>query len=219
MAKIRILIADDHSIVREGARQLIAAQPDMTVVGESERGNDALQRARELRPDIVVLDISMPDLNGLDLLVLLRRASPTSKVVILSVHQEPMLVRQALVGGAQGYVVKTAPVNELLEAIRSVNRCRTFISPQIDSARLGEIDTTLADTPAVNPYDLLTEREQQVFRLVVQGRTSQQIAELLCLSARTVEKHRAAMMHKLGVKDAFELVKCAVRLGVISAED
>jgi len=191
----------------------------MTVVGESDRGDDALQRARELRPDVVVLDVSMPDLNGLDLLVLLRRASPTSKVVILSVHREPMLVRRAMVGGAQGYVVKTAPVNELLDAIRSVAGGGTFVSPQIDVARLGDIAASTVDTPVAKPYDLLTEREQQVFRLVVQGRTSQQIADMLCLSVRTVEKHRAAMMHKLGVRDALELVKCAVRLGVISTEE
>ncbi len=219
MQKLRVLIADDHSIVREGARQLLDAQPDMEVVGQSNCGEEALQHAREHRPDLIVLDISMPDFNGLDLLSLLKRASPQSKVVILSVHQEPMLVRQALASGARGYVVKTAPVSELIDAIRTTCAGETFISSKIDIARLDELRLSGSQTSATNPYDLLTEREQQVFRLVVQGKTSHQIAELLCLSGRTIEKHRATVLHKLGVKDTVEMVKWAVRLGVISIDE
>lgn len=220
MAKTTVLIADDHSFVREGARQLIAAQPDMEVVGETERGNDVIQRARELHPDVVVLDISMPDLNGLDLIVLLRRASPASRVVVLSFHQEPMMVQRALSGGAKGYVVKTAPVTELLDAIRAACAGKVFLSSNIDPVEIGNLDQAgKPNDTQPQPYDLLTEREQQVFRLVVQGKSNQHIGELLCISARTVEKHRAAVLHKLGVKDTVGLMRWAARLGVLNIDD
>jgi DNA-binding NarL/FixJ family response regulator len=219
MPGIRVLIADDHSFVREGARQLIAAQSDLEVIGEVENGGDVIRKARELRPDIVVLDISMPDLNGLDLIVLLRRVSPATRVVVLSFHQDSMMVRRALSSGAKGYVAKTAPVSELLECIRAVHAGQSYLSSHIDAANLGTLGQSTGQETATQPYDLLTEREQQVFRLVVQGKTSQQIGELLCISSRTVEKHRAAVLHKLGVKDTVGLIRCAVKLGVVLADE
>ena len=219
MAKTRVLIADDHSFVREGARQLIAAQPDLEVVGDVDSGNSLVQKARELHPDIVVLDISMPDLNGLDLIVLLRRVSPSSRVVILSFHREPMMVRRALNSGAKAYVAKTAPVTELLDAIRAVRDGQTYLSSHIDPGSLSAADSASAPGQSPQPYDLLSEREQQVFRLVVQGKTSQQIGDLLCISPRTVEKHRASVLQKLAMKDTLELVRFAAKLGVILADD
>ncbi|MBI3433917.1 MAG: response regulator transcription factor [Proteobacteria bacterium] len=218
MPRIGVLIADDHSFVREGARQLIDAQPDLVVVAEVENGGDVIQMARERRPDVIVLDISMPDINGLDLIVLLRRVSPLSRVVVLSFHQEPMMVRRALSSGARGYVVKTAPVAELLDAIRAVSAGQSYLSSHVDSASVDGWDQKAGDEQS-QPYDLLTEREQQVFRLVVQGRTSQQVGDLLCISSRTVEKHRAAVLHKLGVKDTVGLIRCAVKLGVLLADE
>lgn len=217
MNKKRVLIADDHSFVREGAGQLIAAQADLEVVGAVENGNDLIQQARLLRPDVIVLDISMPDLNGLDLLVLLPRVSPTSRVVVLSFHREPMMVQRAISSGAMGYVAKTAPVGELLDAIRTVCSGRSYLSSHIESVG-GSAANQVAEAKQ-QPYDLLSEREQQVFRLVVQGKTNQQIGELLCISHRTVEKHRAALMHKLGIKDIAALMRYAVKLGVVLADD
>lgn len=219
MPRTRVLIADDHSLVRQGASQLVASQADMEVVGEVECGRDVVLRARELRPDVVVLDISMPDLNGLDLIVVLRRASPMTRVIVLSFHQEPMMVRRALSSGAKGYVVKTAPVGELLDAIRAAAQGKTYLSSHIDQPAIDSIDETVDGNPQSGAYDQLTEREQQVFRLVVQGHTSQQIGELLCISSRTVEKHRAAMLHKLAVKDTRGLIRCAVKLGVVIADE
>lgn len=217
MNKKRVLIADDHSFVREGAGQLIAAQADLEVVGAVENGNDLIQQARLLRPDVIVLDISMPDLNGLDLLVLLPRVSPTSRVVVLSFHREPMMVQRAISSGAMGYVAKTAPVGELLDAIRTVCSGRSYLSSHIESVG-GSAANQVAEAKQ-QPYNLLSEREQQVFRLVVQGKTNQQIGELLCISHRTVEKHRAALMHKLGIKDIAALMRYAVKLGVVLADD
>ncbi|HRY06727.1 MAG TPA: response regulator transcription factor [Hyphomicrobiaceae bacterium] len=213
----RILIADDHSFVREGAGQLIAAQDDLSVVGTVDNGNDLIQQARALRPDVIVLDISMPDINGLDLLVLLPRVSPASRVVILSFHREPMMVERAMSSGAKGYVAKTAPVSELVDAIRAVVGGRTYLSSHIEPLT-EKADDAPTDT-APQPYDLLSEREQQVFRLVVHGKTNQQIGALLCISPRTVEKHRAAVMHKLGIKDTIGLMRYAVRLGVVLTDD
>ncbi|MBU2580254.1 MAG: response regulator [Alphaproteobacteria bacterium] len=154
MQKLRVLIADDHSIVREGARQLLDAQPDMDVVGQSNCGEEALQHAREHRPDVIVLDISMPDFNGLDLLSLLKRASPLSKVVILSVHQEPMLVRQALASGARGYVVKTAPVSGLIALPDSKTGQKAVF---LNEAAV-ELLRSLPRVPG-NPYVLVGARE------------------------------------------------------------
>ncbi len=217
MTRTRVLIADDHSFVREGAGQLIAAQVDLEVVGTVENGSDLITQARILRPDVIILDISMPDLNGLDLLVLLPRVSPSSRVVILSFHRDPMMVQRAISSGAMGYVAKTAPVGELLDAIRAVNAGRSYLSSHIEP--VDEIASDVVTAPQQQPYDLLSEREQQVFRLVVQGKTNQQIGELLCISHRTVEKHRAALMHKLGIKDMVGLMRYAVKLGVILEND
>lgn len=219
MPRTRVLIADDHSLVRQGASQLVASQADMEVVGEVDCGRDVVQRARELRPDVVVLDISMPDLNGLDLIVVLRRASPATRIVVLSFHQEPMMVRRALSSGAKGYVAKSAPAGELIEAIRAAALGYVYLSSHIDRASLDSMDETTDGSVQSRSYDQLTEREQQVFRLVVQGKTSHQIGDLLCISSRTVEKHRAALMQKLGVKDAVGLIRCAVKLGVVLADD
>lgn len=217
MARTSVLIADDHSFVREGAGQLIATQADLEVVGTVDNGNDLIQKARVLRPDVIVLDISMPDLNGLDLLALLPRVSPTSRVVILSFHREPMMVQRAIASGAKGYVAKTAPVGELLDAIRTVSAGKSYLSSHIDPVAQSAAGSAAQATP--QPYDLLSEREQQVFRLVVQGKTSHQIGDLLCISPRTVEKHRAALMHKLGIKDTIGLLRYAVKLGVVLDED
>lgn len=217
MTRTRVLIADDHSFVREGAGQLIAAQVDLEVVGTVENGSDLITQARILRPDVIILDISMPDLNGLDLLVLLPRVSPSSRVVILSFHRDPMMVQRAISSGAMGYVAKTAPVGELLDAIRAVNAGRSYLSSHIEP--VDEIASDVVTAPQQQPYDLLSEREQQVFRLVVQGKTNQQIGKLLCISHRTVEKHRAALMHKLGIKDMVGLMRYAVKLGVILEND
>lgn len=213
----RVLIADDHSFVREGAGQLIAAQSDLRVVGTVDNGNDLIQQARALRPDVIILDISIPDINGLDLLVLLPRVSPSSRVVILSFHREPMMVERAMASGAMGYVAKTAPVNELIDAVRAVSSGRTYLSSHIEP--LSEKDAAESTETETQPYDLLSEREQQVFRLVVHGKTNQKMGELLCISPRTVEKHRAAVMHKLGIKDTIGLMRYAVRLGIVLADD
>jgi two-component system response regulator NreC len=219
MSNIRVLVADDHAIVREGAKQILMAQPDMEMVGEAENGEDALDVARKTHPDVIVLDISMPGLTGLDVIPILRRALPQTKLVVLSIHHKEAFVRQVLRAGAMGYVLKTAPISDLLAAIRAATRSQHYLSPKIES----DVITAYAkhgdpDFPDKN-YDALSEREQQVFRLVVDGKSNKQIGELLHLSPRTVEKHRASILRKLGLNDTREMIKYAIKLGILDTDE
>ena len=217
MNKIKVLIADDNAIVREGARQALSSQPDIEVIGEAQDGDEALQMARALRPDVVMLDISMPGLSGLDLIPLIKRALPDTEIVVLSIHQKAPFVQHALTSGARGYVLKTAPITDVLESVRAVRRGEYYLSAKIEADVIG-VFTGVREHEAPHGYDALSEREQQVFRLVVHGKSNKQIGEILSLSPRTVEKHRAAILHKLGLRDTVDLVRYAVKLGVLDAE-
>lgn len=219
MVKTKVLIADDHALVREGARQALQDLPDVEVIGFAEDGENALRLAQQQRPDVLLLDISMPGLNGIDVIPLLKRTCPHTRIVVLSIHQKEVFVQQALAAGALGYVLKTAPISDVIDAVRSVAKGNHFLSAKIQTALVSGYLKNLDGAPSPRGYDSLTEREQQVFRLVVQGRSNKQIGELLALSPRTVEKHRAAILHKLEVRDAVEMVRYAVRLGIIEADD
>ena len=203
--------------MREGAKQALSAQADIEVVGEAQDGDEALHMARELRPDVVMLDISMPGLSGLDLIPLIKRALPETEIIVLSIHQKEPFVQHALTSGARAYVLKTAPIADVLKAVRAVTRGEYYLSAKIEAA----VITAFAgarENKVPSGYDALSEREQQVFRLVVHGRSNRQIGELLNLSPRTVEKHRAAILHKLNLKDTVDLVRYAVKLGVLNTD-
>jgi two-component system response regulator NreC len=212
--KIRILIADDHAIVREGLRQLLNAHGDMEVAGEAEDGCRALEMAKSLRPDVVILDIGMPGLSGLEVISLIREALPAVQVVVLSMHAKESYVHQALSSGAVGYVLKASPSSDILEAIRAAHRGEYFLSSRIRADVIGSYVRSREKTPAPKGYELLSEREQQVFRLVVEGNSTARIADILCVSAKTVEKHRTSVMNKLGIHDRLELLKYAIKIGV-----
>jgi two-component system, NarL family, response regulator NreC len=219
MSKTRILVVDDHSIVREGLCQLLNSQPDMEVTGEAEDGLDALQMAKSLVPDVTLIDIAMPRLNGIEAIRLIKEAVPVTQIVVLSMHKKEVFVHEVLSAGALGYVLKAAPSTEVLEAIRAARNGRYFLSSMIEAEVISAyLDARGQTQPAVKGYDLLSEREQQVFRLVVEGRSTNQIAELLCISPKTVEKHRTSMMRKLGVDDILGLVKYAVKTGLLDPE-
>lgn len=219
MVKTKVLIADDHALVRQGARQALQDLPDVEVIGLAEDGEDALRLAELHRPDVLLLDISMPGLNGIDVIPLLKRSCPQTRIVVLSIHQKEVFVQQALAAGALGYVLKTAPISDVIDAVRAAAKGDHFFSAKVEAAVVSGYLKRPDATPAQHGYDSLTEREQQVFRLVVQGRSNKQIGELLALSPRTVEKHRAAILHKLEVRDAVEMVRYAVKLGIIEADD
>ena len=218
MNKIRVLIADDHAIVREGLRQLLNGQTDMEVAGEAEDGRQALEKVKSLHPDVILLDIAMPHLSGLEVISLIRGAAPETQVVVLSMHSKETYVQQVLSSGALGYVLKASPSTDILEAIRMAHRDEYFLSSRLKAEVIGKYLKTKRSTPALRGYDLLTEREQQVFRLVAQGHSTSQIADILCVSPKTVEKHRTSLMNKLGVHDRLELLKYAIKIGIVDPE-
>ena len=218
MNKIRVLIADDHAIVREGLRQLLNGQTDMVVAGEAEDGRQALEKVKSLHPDVILLDIAMPHLSGLEVISLIREAAPETQVVVLSMHSKETYVQQVLSSGALGYVLKASPSTDILEAIRMAHRDEYFLSSRLKAEVIGKYLKTKRSTPALRGYDLLTEREQQVFRLVAQGHSTSQIADILCVSPKTVEKHRTSLMNKLGVHDRLELLKYAIKIGIVDPE-
>jgi two-component system response regulator NreC len=218
MNKIRVLIADDHAIVREGLRQLLNGQRDMEVAGEAEDGRQALEKVKSLHPDVILLDIAMPHLSGLEVISLIREAAPETQVVVLSMHSKETYVQQVLSSGALGYVLKASPSTDILEAIRMAHRDEYFLSSRLKAEVIGKYLKTKRSTPALRGYDLLTEREQQVFRLVAQGHSTSRIADILCVSPKTVEKHRTSLMNKLGVHDRLELLKYAIKIGIVDPE-
>lgn len=218
MKPISILIVDDHAIVRDGIRQLLIRQKDMEVVGEAYDGQDALKQLKLLKPEVVLLDIAMPGLNGLETIGLIKEAIPETKIVILSMHAKENYVHQAFGAGALGYVLKASPSTDILNAIRAAYKNEYFMSSKI---RAGVIDAFLRSkkvAPTVRGYDLLTEREQQVFRMIVEGRTTKDIAEILYISSKTIEKHRTSITGKLGVHGRLELLKYAIKIGIVDPE-
>lgn len=215
---MRILVADDHAIVREGLKQLLNGQKNMEVVGEAADGQEALEKARALCPDVALLDISMPRLSGLDAVRLIKEASPETQIVVLSMHEKEAYVHQVFSSGALGYVLKAAPRSDVLKAITAAHRGEYFLSSKIRGEVIATYLQSRKEKPAVRGYDLLTEREQQVFRLIVEGNSTKETADILCVSPKTVEKHRANLMDKLGIHDLVGLVKFAIKTGIIDPE-
>ncbi|MDO3378352.1 response regulator transcription factor [Geoalkalibacter halelectricus] len=215
---IRVLIADDHAIMREGLRLLLETQSDLKVVGEAGDGVEALELGRRLKPDIALLDVAMPRMNGIDTTRLLREASPETRVVILSMFEKELYAHQALSAGAYGYVLKAGKSEDLLTAIRTAAGGNYYLCRRIQAA---VIETYLAHerpTAPTSEYDELSEREKEVFGLLVQGNSTAQISKILCISSKTVEKHRTAISRKLGLNSAIEMVKFAIRIGVVDPE-
>lgn len=216
--QIKILIADDHAIVREGLRKLLEEQPDMVVVGEAEDGLKALRKVKSTRPDVALIDIAMPNLNGLEAVGLIKEAAPETKIILLSMHKKDAYVHQALSYGALGYVLKASHTTDVLEAIRAAHRGEYYLSSKINSQLIGSFLKSRKEKTAVSGYNLLSEREQQVFRLLVEGRSTVETADILCISSKTVEKHRANIMKKLNIHNMVEMVKYAIKIGVIGPE-
>jgi two-component system response regulator NreC len=190
----------------------------MEVAGEAEDGRQALEKVKSLHPDVILLDIAMPHLSGLEVISLIREAAPETQVVVVSMHSKETYVQQVLSSGALGYVLKASPSTDILEAIRMAHRDEYFLSSRLKAEVIGKYLKTKQSAPALRGYDLLTEREQQVFRLVAQGRSTSQIADILCVSPKTVEKHRTSLMNKLGVHDRLELLKYAIKIGIVDPE-
>lgn len=213
--RIRVLLAEDHTLVRSGVKALLQHVPDMDVVGEAGDGRQAVALAAELLPDVVLMDISMPMLNGIDATRQLRARAPGVRVLMLSVHTNEEYVAQALQAGACGYILKGADPAELEHGIRAVAGGESYLTPAISRQVIDEYLSRVA-TPA--RAVLLTPRQREVLQLIAEGRTSKEVAGLLGLSIKTVETHRAQMMQRLGVRDLPGLVRYAIREGLISPE-
>lgn len=212
---IAVLIVDDHAVVSEGLRSLIEAQDDMRVVACVADGREAVNKARELKPDVVLMDIAMPNLNGIEATHLIRTRLETTQVVILSMHSNQEYVLRALQAGARGYVLKKSASKEVVDAIRTAHRGGRYLSQKlVESA----IDDLLRDGSITDPLDVLSSRERQVLQLLVEGKSNAVIARSLSLSPRTVETYRARVMQKLNIDDIPSLVKFAIQHGVTPLE-
>jgi DNA-binding NarL/FixJ family response regulator len=208
--KITILLADDHSVVRQGFRRILESQPDMQIVGEAANGRQAIEQATKLLPDVVVMDVAMPELNGIEATRRLMESSPRTRVLALSMHKDAVYVREILRAGARGYLLKDAIDADLLAAVRSVAKGEAYLSPAIADAVLTDYRQHVTD-----PIDLLTSREREVLQLIAEGKTNKEIATALKLSVYTVDAHRGRIMEKLNLHSTGELVRFAVRKGLI----
>ena len=213
--KIRVLIVEDHAIVRQGLRLLLGGQPDMEVVGEAEEGSKALSLVEQLRPSVVIMDLAMPGVNGLEATQEIKRRWPNVQVIALTVHDSDEYFFRMITAGASGYILKGADPAELLEAIRTAQQGEVFLHPPLTTKLVRDYLRRVRLGEAADSYDTLSERERQVLRLIGEGHTSQEIADTLGISASTVQTHRAHIMEKLNLRKRSELMKYAVRRGLI----
>jgi two-component system, NarL family, response regulator NreC len=209
--KARILLADDHAVVRKGFRLILETQPDMEVVGEASNGRDIVALAEQLKPDIVVMDVSMPELNGIEATRRVTQVSPRTRVLALSMHKDSVYVREILRAGAKGYLLKDAADGDLLSAVRAVARGEGYLSPAVSEAVLSDYRRHVT-----NPVDLLTGREREVLQMIAEGKTNKDIANGLNLSVYTVEAHRGRIMEKLNLHNTGDIVRFALRNGLIA---
>jgi two-component system response regulator NreC len=216
--KIRVLIIDDHTIVRSGIRLLLNSQADMEAIGEAENGNKGLALAKELRPDVIIMDINMPDMDGITATRVIKKELPEMRVLALTMHEDSRYFFQMLKEGALGYVLKDAEPDELLDAIRAVNQDKAYMLPDLARRLLDDYLERLKAGDEQDTYNELTAREKEVLKLIGEGRTSREIGEILFISLNTVERHRTNIMDKLGMHDKGQLIRFAIRKGLVKMD-
>lgn len=214
--KLRLLLGDDHTLVRHGLRKILEERADWEIVGEADDGRSAVKKALALHPDVAVLDIGMPLLNGIDATRQIVHKAPKVKVLILSMHSDETYVTRALNAGAAGYLLKDSAGKDLIKAVTAVSQGEAFFSPAVSRLMLDDYMRRAASGGVIDRYDTLSDREREIFQLVAEGRSNKEVAELLGISPATVETHRARILQKLDVHNTAELVLYAVRRGVIS---
>jgi DNA-binding NarL/FixJ family response regulator len=214
---INIVLADDHQIVRHGLRSLLSAEPDMAVVGEADNGRAVVRLVQELAPQVVIMDISMPDLNGIEATRQIVSDAPGIKVIALSMHSDSLFVLNMFKAGASGYLLKDCALEELVKAVRTVINRKVYLSPGISDIVIKDFVIGWASTES-SAYSILTAREREVLQLMAEGKSTTQIAESLCVSIKTVEAHRKQLMNKLDIHSVAELTKYAIRQGLTSLE-
>lgn len=207
---IRILLADDHAMVRKGFRMILEAQADMKIVGEAGNGREALEQAEQLHPDVIVMDVAMPELNGIEATRRLAATSPRSRVLALSMHKDSVYVREMLRAGARGYLLKDSIDSDLVSAVRAVAKGDGYLSPAVSDAVLTDYRRHVTA-----PLDLLSSREREVLQMIAEGKTNKEVAAALNLSVYTIDAHRGKIMEKLNLHSTGELVRFAVRNGLV----
>ncbi|MFA4901245.1 MAG: response regulator transcription factor [Desulfobaccales bacterium] len=214
---IKIILADDHQIVRHGLRSLLSSEPDMEVVGEADNGRAVVRLVQEKSPQVVIMDISMPDLNGIEATRQIVADSPGVKIIALSMHSDSLFVLNMFKAGASGYLLKDCALEELVKAVRTVLSRKIYLSPGISDIVIKDFVIGWSP-PDSSAYSILTTREREVLQLMAEGRNTNQIAENLCVSVKTVEAHRKQLMNKLDIHSVAELTKYAIRQGLTSLE-
>ena len=207
--KIRILLADDHAVVRQGFRLILNQEPDIEVIGEAGNGNEAVRLTLQLRPTLVIMDIAMPQMNGVEATRRIIEAAPDTRILILSMHKDAVYVRETLRAGAKGYLLKESIDQDLLRAVRAVGQGDGFLSPEVSGTVLEEYQRV------EDPFDQLTAREREVLQLLAEGKTAKEIATALDISVYTVDAHRGRIMKKLSLRSSTEIVRFAMRKGLI----
>lgn len=215
MGKIRILLADDHTLLRQGMRRLLDAEEDFEILDEAGDGLEAVHKAEQLRPDLMVFDYAMPGLSGPQAAIRIKQIDPKAKVIILTMHEDEEYVEEALGAGASGYILKDAAANELITAIRSVHRGETYLSPKISKKIVaGYLKHSKREEP-MTPFEQLTIREKEILRLLAEGHSAKEVSQLLDIQPKTVDAHRANLMKKLGLHSRSDLIKYAIRRKII----
>lgn len=216
MSQVRVVVADDHTIIRSGLRHLLEREGDIQVVGEAADGREALDLAEQLRPDVIMLDITMPKLNGIDVGRQIAAKLPKISVIILSMHSDEGYVLKALKAGARGYLLKDSAESDVINAVRAVSRGKAYFSPEISRMLVDDYIRQLQQRGVEDSYELLSLREREIFQLLAEGRSNKEISGMLNLSTHTVETHRGNILEKLNLHSLPELILYAVRKGVIS---
>jgi two-component system response regulator NreC len=216
MKKIRVLVVDDHTLVRDGIRALLALAADIEVVGEAASGKEALQKVRQLGPDVVLMDLAMPAMGGLEATRRIRREFPGTKVLAVTQYDDSEYVIPVIAAGAYGFITKSAAFSELASAIQAVHNGESFLSPSAAAALVEECQQKTNDKAEDDPYQHLTDREREVLKLVVEGNTAKEIAEIMVISPKTVEWYKTSLMNKLNIHNKADLIRYAIRKRIIA---
>ncbi|MBW2612148.1 MAG: response regulator transcription factor [Deltaproteobacteria bacterium] len=215
---IQIFLADDHTIVRQGLAKLLEAEPGFKVIGEAENGREAIRKVTEMAPDIVLMDISMPLLNGIEATRHIRKALPRTKIIILSMHSHNRYISELFSMGVSGYLLKDASGDDIIKAVYAAVKGDTFLSPSISSQVIEEYISLKKNASQEDLYSKLSNREREVFQIIAEGRSTKEIADILCISLSTVKTHRAKIMEKLEIDNISQLIQFAIRIGIINIE-
>jgi DNA-binding NarL/FixJ family response regulator len=215
---IRILLAEDHTIVRQGLARLLMDQPDLEIVGEATDGRSAIEKALELKPDVVIMDIAMPFMNGIEAAKRIRKQLPTSKVLILSMYSQEHYVHELLEAGISGYLLKDSSGGDIIRAIHAAMKDETFLSPSISKMVVESYLSPRKGGSREERFKGLSNREREVFQLIAEGHSTRKIADMLCVTVSTIKSHRNKIMEKLGVESQLQLVHFAIQLGLVEPD-